>query len=158
MIYALHTVVKFATRLGQPATQWDNCIFGSINEAVRNQNPTTIELPADAFSRQNGGNLYRVGQQQRMAAMFGADPTLELLGEFANFDAGTELVGSRNMVPIPHRYMRHFIAGPLTPRQAWEIVGHNIVSHNDQAACAPLLDFLRLACTRNAAQVTQPRL
>jgi hypothetical protein len=151
MIYALHTVAKFATRLGQPATQWDNRIFGSINEVVGNQNPTTIELPADAFSRQNGGNLYRVGQQQLMSAMFGADPTLELLGEFANFDAGTELVGSRNMVPIPHRYMRHFIAGPLTPRQAWEIVGHDIVSHNDQAACAPLLDFLRLACTRNAA-------
>jgi hypothetical protein len=86
-----------------------------------------------------------------MAAMFGADPTLELLDEFANFDAGTELVGSHNMVPIPRRYMRHFIAGRLTPRKAWEIVGLNIVSHNNQAACAPLLDFLRLACTRNAA-------
>jgi hypothetical protein len=41
MMYALHTVAKFA-RLGQPATQWDNRIFSSINEVVGNQNRTTI--------------------------------------------------------------------------------------------------------------------
>jgi TnpA family transposase len=51
MIYALHTVAKFATRLDQPATQWDNQIFSSISEVVGNQNPATIQLPADAFSR-----------------------------------------------------------------------------------------------------------
>ncbi len=56
MIYALHTVAKFATRLGQPATQWDNRIFGSINQVAGNQNSATIVLPVDAFSRQNGGN------------------------------------------------------------------------------------------------------
>jgi hypothetical protein len=55
------------------------------------------------------------------------------------------------MVPIPHCYMRHFVAGPLTPRQAWGTVGHGILSYNDQAACAPLLDSLCLACIRNAA-------
>jgi hypothetical protein len=86
-----------------------------------------------------------------MAAMFGADPNLELLGEFTNFDAGTELVQSRNMVPIPHRYMRFFIAGPLTPRQAWELVSTDVANHNDDVACAPLLTYLRMACTRNAA-------
>jgi hypothetical protein len=140
--------------LGQPATQWDNRLFGSINEVVGNQNPTTVELPIDAFSCQNGGNLFRVAHPQRMVAMYGADPALELLGEFANFDAGTELVQSRNMVPIPHRYMRHFLNGPLTPRQAWEVVGHDIVLHNDAVSCAPLLTFLRLACVWNTAADT----
>lgn len=154
LIYAIHSVSKFAPRLGQPVTQWDNRLFGSINEVIGNQNPTTVELPLDAFNRLNGGNLFRVAQPQRMVAMYGADPALELLGEFADFDAGTELVQSRNMVPIPHQYMRHFINGPLTPRQAWEVVGHDIVSHNDAIACAALLTFLRLACVRNAAMDT----
>jgi hypothetical protein len=86
-----------------------------------------------------------------MVAMFGADPNLQLLGEFNNFDAGTELIQSRNMVPIPHHYMRHFISGPLIPWQAWEIVGAKIATHNDQVACAPLLNFICLACTRNVA-------
>jgi hypothetical protein len=83
--------------------------------------------------------------------MYGAYPALELLGEFANFHAGTELVQSRNMVPIPHQYMRHFLNGPLTPCQAWEVVGRDIVSRNDAVLCAPLLTFLRLACVRNTA-------
>jgi hypothetical protein len=137
MIYAIHSVTKFATRLGQPATQWDNRLFGSINEVIRNQKPATVELPVDAFSRQNGGNLFRVAHPQRMVAMYDADPALELLGEFANFDAGTELVQSRNMVPIPHQHMRHFLNGPLTPHQAC----HDIVSHNDAVSCAPLMTF-----------------
>jgi hypothetical protein len=151
MIYGIHSLSKFATRLGQPATLWDDRIFGSVGEVVANQNPITVELPTTAFSRLNQGNQFRVGHAQRMAAMFGADPALELLGEFTNFDAGTELVESRNLVPIPHRYMRYFVSGPLTPRLAWEIVGADIANNNDQVACAPLLNFIRLACTRNAA-------
>jgi hypothetical protein len=154
LIYAIHLVTKFAAQLGQPATQWDNRLSGSIDEVVGNQNPATIELPVDAFSRQNGGNLFRVAHPQRMVAMYGADPALELLGEFANFDAGTELVQSRNMVLIPHRYMRHFLNGPLTPRQAWEVVGYDIILLNDAVSYATLLTFLRLACVRNTSADT----
>jgi hypothetical protein len=48
--------------------------------------------------------------------------------------------------------MRHFIVGLLTPCQAcWKIVSHDIISHNDEAPCAALLDFLCLACTCNSA-------
>ena len=154
LIYALHSVSRFAPILGHPPTQWDNHLFGSINEVIGNQIPPTVEFPTDAFNRLNGGALYRVGLPQRMDAMFAADPNLQLLGEFINLDAGTELIQSRNVVPIPHRYMRHFIAGPLSPRQAWEIVAHDIIHHNDQVVCEPLINFLRLACTRNAAQDT----
>jgi hypothetical protein len=74
-----------------------------------------------------------------MAAMFGADPNLQLLGEFTSFDDGAQLMQSCNLVPIPHHYMRHFVTGPLvTSCQAWGIVGANIINHNDQVACKPL--------------------
>jgi hypothetical protein len=85
-----------------------------------------------------------------MDAMFNADPNLALLGAFNNHDASTKLIQSRNIVPVPHRYMRHFIRGHLTPRQAWEIVGQYIITINNTVPCAPLLNFLRLACTINA--------
>jgi hypothetical protein len=107
MIFAIHSLSKFAARLRQPATQWDDHIFGSIGEVVAKQNPTTVKLPSITFSRQNGGNLFWVGQAQCMAAMFGANPNLQLLKEFTNFDTGTKLVQSQNLVPIPHRYMTH---------------------------------------------------
>jgi hypothetical protein len=151
MLYGIHSLAKFETRLGQPPTQWDGRIFGSIHDTVGHQIPTTIELPTDAFSRHAGGTQYRVGIPQLMNASFATDNDLQLLGAFGNMDAATELIESRNMVPVPHRYMRHFIGGPLTPRQAWETVGGAIAINNDQAACEPLLNFLRLACTRNAA-------
>jgi hypothetical protein len=151
LIYAVHTLARFAPRLGQPATQWDGQVFGSINEVTGNQIPTTVVLPADALARQGGGAMFRVGVSQRMDATFNTNPNYAIVGEFTNFDAGTELIQSRNMVPVPHRYMRHFVRGPLTPRQAWEIVGHDITVNNDIVNCAPLYNFLRLACTINAA-------
>jgi hypothetical protein len=80
LVYAIHSVTKFGTRLGQPATQWDNHMFGPINEVVGNQNPTTVELPIDAFNRLNGENLFRVAQPQRMVAMYGADPAFRFRG------------------------------------------------------------------------------
>jgi hypothetical protein len=150
MVYTIHSLAKVAARLGHPATQWDGHIFGSINEVAGNQIPTTVEFPADAFSQQGGGAYYRVALPQRMDVMFNADPNLALLSAFNNHDAGTELIQSRNIVPVPHRYMRHFVQGPLTPHQAWEIVGQAIITSNDTVTCAPLLNFLQLACTVNA--------
>jgi hypothetical protein len=85
-----------------------------------------------------------------MDTMYNVNPNLALLGAFNNHDAGTELIQSRNIVPVPHRYMRHFIRGPLTPRQAWEIVRQDIIASNNVGPCAPLLDSLQLACTINA--------
>jgi hypothetical protein len=151
LIYRVHSVAKFGTR-PHFWIHWDGHIFGSINDVVGHQIPTTVELPVDAlFARQDDSVSFRVGLPQLMNAMFGTDPALELLGVFTNFDAGTELIQSRNMVPIPHRYMRHFIGGGVKPRHAWETAGSNIMNNNDQVACAPLLNFLRLACTRNVA-------
>jgi hypothetical protein len=85
-----------------------------------------------------------------MDAMYNTNPNLAVLGAFNNHDAGTELIQSRNSVPVPHRYMRHFIQGPMMPRQAWEIVRQDIITNNDVGPCAPLFNFLRLACTLNA--------
>jgi hypothetical protein len=39
---------KFATRLGQPDTQWNDLIFGSVGEVVANQNSITVELATTA--------------------------------------------------------------------------------------------------------------
>jgi hypothetical protein len=163
MLYRIHSLAKFETRLGQPPTQWNGCTFGSIHNVVGHQIPMTVELPADAFSRQGGGTQFCVGLPQLINASFATNNDLQLLGAFGNLDAATELIKSRNMVPVPHCYMRHLTGGPLTPRQAWETIGGAITINNDQTSCEPLLNFLRLACTRHAAgdatgPVIQPEL
>jgi hypothetical protein len=71
LIYEVHSVAKFGTQLGQPTTtQWDGRIFGSINDVVGHQIPTSVKLPVDAFARQDGGASFRVGLPQLMNAIF----------------------------------------------------------------------------------------
>jgi hypothetical protein len=88
---------------------------------------------------------------QLLNATFAAAPLQELMGPYNNLDAGTELISVRNVVGIPHWYLRHFIPGPLSPRLAWEIVAHDIIANGDAARCAPVLDFIRLLCTIQVA-------
>ena len=147
LLYGVHNVAKYATRLGHPATPWDNKSYGSLHDVTGNQIPTTVLFPSDTFTKVGAGANYTVPNEQLMAATYAADPNLALVGPFVNNAAGTELVSSRNTVGIPHRYMRHFIPGPLTPRQGWEIVAQDIIANGDQVPCAALFKFLLLACT-----------
>ena len=50
ILRVVHNTVRFRTVLGQPATQWDNRIFGSIGDAVGNQIPPTVEMPINSLS------------------------------------------------------------------------------------------------------------
>jgi predicted RecA/RadA family phage recombinase len=151
LIYGMHTVSKYAPRFGFPATPWDSQLFATLHDVVGNQIPATIQFPSDAFARMGQGANYRVPSDQLIDAEFAADPSLEVLGPYANGTVDTELISCRNIVGIPHRYMRHFIPGPLTPRRTWEIVAADIITTGHTAACASLLNFLRLALTLNAA-------
>jgi hypothetical protein len=148
MLHALHNVAKFRAVLGHPATQWDNRTFGSHGDAVGHQIPTTVELPTTMFNQLNNGTNYRVGVPQLMDIAFN-DPEVALCGPFGNHDAGTELIQSRNAVPVPHRYMSYFLGPPRTPREVWFAVGHEIMNNGDIETCQPLFDFIRLACTLN---------
>jgi hypothetical protein len=152
LIYSLHTVTKYPTCFGFPVTQWDNLMFASTQDVVGNQIPATITFPANSFNRVNNGAQYRVPSVALIDAELAADPLLETLGPYVATDADTELISCRNMVVgIPHRNMRHFIPGPLTPRAAWEIVAGDIVTNGHAVSCASLMNFLWLAITINAA-------
>ena len=45
LIYGMHTISKYATRLGHPATLWDNELFVSLHDVVGNQIPATVHFP-----------------------------------------------------------------------------------------------------------------
>jgi hypothetical protein len=45
LIYGLHTISKYATRLGHPATPWDGDLFASLHDVVGNQIPATVHFP-----------------------------------------------------------------------------------------------------------------
>jgi hypothetical protein len=77
-----------------------------------------------------------------------AEPERELVGPFGNDDAGTEVIRVRQAMLVPFRYVRVLLARPLTPREAWVQVAGAIFNDGTQEACAPLVDWLRAAITR----------
>jgi hypothetical protein len=113
--------------------------------------PATIYFPDDAFALIGTGANYRVPTHQLLNAGSAADPNCEILGPYVNGDVGTDLIQCRNIVGVPHCYMRHFLPGPLTPCLAWELVAHDITANGDAAHCGSLINFLCLACTIHAA-------
>jgi len=146
----IHNIARYRAALGQPATIWDGRMFGSTGDTVGTQIPATVELPGTLFQQLNNGTTYRVANGPLMTLLF-ADPNRQLCGPYGDHDVATELIQTRNCVPVPHRYMEYFITGTKTPREAWEVVGHAINVNGDEGNCKVLFDFLRLACTLNAA-------
>jgi hypothetical protein len=147
---AIHNVARYRAALGQPATIWDNRMFGSTGDTVGTQIPATVELPGTMFQQANNGATYRVADGPLMNILF-SDVNRQICGPYADHDVATELVQCRNCVPLPHRYFEHFVGGTKTPREAWETVGHALNVNGDETNCKILFDFLRLACTVNAA-------
>jgi hypothetical protein len=82
--------------------------------------------------------------------MLAGDPELNLVGPFGNDDAGTEVVRVRHAILVPFRYVRLLLQTPLTPREAWTQLVGAIIADGNQVACAPLIDWVRAAITRQA--------
>jgi hypothetical protein len=97
------------------------------------------------------GVLVRVPQREVLDQLLAADPELALLGPFGNEDARTDVVHVRQAMLIPFRYVRLLLQRPLTPREAWVQVAGAICNDGNQDACGPLLDWFRVALTRQGA-------
>jgi hypothetical protein len=143
-----HRLQRFAPQLGV-MTGLDNKGHAFFGDVVEGQMPATVEWPANAF-HQAGGVTIRVPTREVIDQMLGADPGIRLLGPFGNDDAGTEVIRVRYAMLLPFRYVRILLPRPLTPREAWIQLAGAIYTDRKQEACAPLIDWLRAALTRQA--------
>ena len=144
----IHSVSRFGARLGFPATVWDDRRFGTVGDVVNGQVPNTVFFPNDSFTLAAGGHLVCLPTPGRLTAEFVTTPGAQLVGPYQNNPIGTQWERVRSVVPVPHKYMCHFLSTRLTPREAWELVFPAIEANGDHLTCQPLVDFLRLACTR----------
>ena len=136
---------KFHPRLGLPDTPWDDLIYAQKGDLHRNQ-AVLIEWKSDYFRQVNQQLL--VPTAATIDTVLAAQPEAELLGPYAQAEAGTELIKVRRTCFVPPRYVPMFLAGPLTPREAWERVRGQIVTEGQEVACQPLVKFLQAAITR----------
>jgi hypothetical protein len=138
---------KFHSRLGLPATPWDDLIFAQKGDLHRNQ-AVMIEWKSDYFHQLNQQLL--VPSAATIDTVFAAQPEADLLGPYVPGEAGTELIKVRRTCFVPPRYVPLFLAGPIKPREAWERVRGQIVTDGHAVACHALIKFLQAALTRAA--------
>jgi len=142
-------VDKFHPRLGMPPCDWDDKLFAQKGDLHRNQ-AVLVEWKSDYFHQLNQQVL--VPAPATIDTTIAAEPDLELLGPYAQGEAGTELIKVRRTCFVPPKYVSMFLGAPLTPREAWERVRGQIVIDGKEEACRALVKYLQAAITRSAAQ------
>ena len=83
----------------------------------------------------------RVATPPAIDTALAGDPNAQLLGPFIDTDADTELIRYRRTCYVPPCYVPLFLAGPLSPRDAWIIVKSQIDTDNNAVSCSALVDY-----------------
>ena len=134
---------RFHPRAGLPATPWDNESFIGKGELHHNLH-IMVTFRNDYFNQTP--TIYAPSTAMINTALPG-NADAEFCGPFVAADAGIDTIRVRRTCFVPPMYVPLFLAKPLTPREAWEIVQTQIVTDNRQAACQPLIDYMRCAIT-----------
>ena len=139
-------LAKFHTRMGLPATMWDEQMYTQKGELYHNQAQMVTWNPA--YFRQVN-TAVRVPTKEGVDGAYAGDREAVYLGPFADDEAGTELIRVRRTCYVPPSYVPLFLEGPISPRDAWITVVHSIYAEGKQVACTALIDFIRASITRS---------
>lgn len=96
-------------------------------------------------------NIVDVPTVPTVIAAIAGYPNLELMGPYANGDAGTETVRVRKIVPIPFAYTNIFLANTVTPRFYFQHIYPQMVTDGNDADCTALHRFFQVAITTPGA-------
>ena len=145
-IVAVHRPSRYEPDLADPAPQWDGKVFVFVGDlSTRGSNfIQTVELPDSSFELTAS---QRVPTLATMDARWAVDTTIDTLASLSSTAADTDTVITRRLFPVPRPYIPLILGKTLTPRQAWATFSTAIAAASQQTMCAPLLDWLRVACT-----------
>ena len=133
---------KFHPCAGMNATRWDDRMFICKGELHHNSH-VAVEFREDYFN-QIPANV-PVPSPDMIDAGYAVDPNANLLGPNDIRNDGIENLRLRRTCFVPAPYVPLFLASPLSPRHAWDIVRSQIVTDNRQEECLPLINYLRCA-------------
>lgn len=144
VIKVLHTPFNCPPTLGRPSP-WDNqlFIFGS-DIGVGNQY-SLVNFSNFVFHQSPN---VRVATAATMDNQWTAAAGADCVGPFTAADADTEDKVVRNSIVVPPVYIAHVMERfEWTPHALWDRLYPLLVADNRVVDCAPLLDWLRVACT-----------
>jgi len=127
---------------------WDNQVFGFGTDLNPGNQITSVTWPPDAFNLTSATALAL--DAASMTPAWAAAPLSQSLGPFLAADANVVVTRTRFFMAVPHDYVPLVIGATLTPRELWVRLYTAIQSDNRLVACAPLIDWMRVAGTLQA--------
>lgn len=153
MVRVISRVTRVSASVGLPPRSIDNQTFafasdiGPGNQVAIVHFPTGLGTPT-TDAPFTAGPLTTVPVLANMDIEFqAAAAAASCVGPFNVGDANTEEIRSRRMVPVPQRYAHLVLGHSFSPRDLWTTLSVPIIADNNQASCAVLLDWIRVAST-----------
>lgn len=137
----IHHIHHVAAEFGQPITPLTNTHLGFTGE-VFNGNIQVLQVPGDTFFSTTLDIV--VPTIPTITALLAASQN-GMIGPFNRNDPNTEVIRTLRAVPIPYAYVPLMAFRALSPHEAWQQVGEQILLDGRQDDCAVFLNFLRAA-------------
>lgn len=146
-IRSVHHMHLITPLIGQPAGEWNDVCIGFVSD-MHNGHITTLRLPNNMFTMSPPALVPTTATMQAQLAANHNDMIPPL-------DPGDDIeeIMSRRMIPVPHAYIQHFLFRTLTPPEAWNQVGLQIIADGRENDCQILLNFLRMTAVNTRGQL-----
>lgn len=149
LIVAYHRLTRHDTPFGQLARSFDQMGLAFFGDSQFGQLPSTVVIPDQMF---NQLNVTQVPTEGRLQQLLIANPQEELFGPFFAGDPDVVPVTTRQLILVPNKYAAPFLSAGMTPRAAHAALSTMIQQDGNDIACERLLEWLRSALVRPAAQ------
>ena len=144
---AIRTVHRISTTASIPGvpSAWDGIVFAFEGDVMAGARINLVQMPAQPFHLTNAVHAPTADALNAHWANLAVGAAF--VGPFQAGDADTTEVVTRRMMPVPYSYVALMHTQILTPRQAWQTVGMQVLADNQGANCQHFVDWLRVACT-----------
>jgi hypothetical protein len=149
-IVTYHCMTHFTPCMGLAPIPWDNLGFAFLGDMIPGQLPPMVLWDHSYFHTIKQTRMPTIAALDQTLA---AQPNTKLVGSFRNNDAGTELLRTRHGMSIPTKYVPMVLGMGLSPKNAWLRIRGSMEAQGKMLACAPFINWLRLAMTSQAANL-----
>jgi hypothetical protein len=141
----LHRASRYPQTVIGAAQPWDGNAYAIAGDLI-GQQYAIVPFDNDPFALLPAGT--HVLDDAEMSNVFNAAPDQPLIDPVNPGDANSVEIRTRPCTYLPFRYVNLFLGENITPRLAFERIYAALTADNKIQECRPLLDYIKLAATR----------
>ena len=150
---SVHRLTLYTNHPYEPSP-WNNLVLGFGGDVLPGNHIELLRFPGNAFEVTGAQVMPTVAG---MHALLAANPTATLVGPFHDGDPDTQVIRSRNVLPVPLAYINIILDKTLTPRELWDQLRGAIIADGREEECRILVERLLMGLTRRpGATTTEP--